>query len=40
MKFHRAHYNGYNGYYFPQSGHVKFGKMVYPSIEVAIKYLK
>lgn len=39
MQFHRAYFNGHEGYYFIKSGHVKFGKIVYPSIEVAIKYL-
>ncbi len=37
---HRASYNGHKGYYNPRTGRVKFGKCIYPSIEVAIKYLK
>ena len=37
--FHRAFFNGHKGYYDPKSGSVKFGSQVFPSIEVAIKYL-
>ena len=37
--FHRALFNGHKGYYDPNTGNVKFGSQVFPSIEVAIKYL-
>jgi hypothetical protein len=40
MEVHRAMFNGHAGYYNPRTGRVKFGKCIYPSIEVAIKYLK
>ena len=37
---HRATFGGHEGYYNPRTGRVRFGKQVYPSIEVAVKYLK
>ena len=37
--FHRATFKGHVGFYDPKSGSVKFGSQVFPSIEVAIKYL-
>ena len=37
--FHRAFFDGHKGYYDPKTGSVKFGSQVFPSIEVAIKYL-
>ena len=36
---HKATFNGMKGYYNPKTGEVKFGRCVYSSIEVAIKYL-
>jgi len=40
VDIHRAVFNGHMGYYNPKTGRVRFGKCIYPSIEVAIKYLK
>lgn len=37
---HRATFNGHEGYYNSRTGRVRFGKLIYPSIEVAIKFLK
>ena len=39
VTFHRALFSGHKGYYDPKTGNVKFGLQVFPSIEVAIKYL-
>jgi hypothetical protein len=39
-EIHRAFFNGHEGYYNPKTGRVKFGSKVYPSIEVAVKYLR
>ena len=39
-EIHRAFFNGHKGYYNPMTGRVKFGSKVYPSIEVAVKYLR
>lgn len=36
---HRAVFNGYTGYYNSATGRVKFNGKVFPSIEVAVKYL-
>lgn len=36
---HRAVFRGHEGWYNSRTGRVRFGKMIYPSIEVAIKYL-
>jgi hypothetical protein len=36
---HKAVLNGYTGYYNSSTGRVKFNDRVYPSIEVAVKYL-
>ena len=36
---HKAVFNGYTGYYNSSTGRVKFNDKVYPSIEVAVKYL-
>ena len=40
IEVHRAEYKGHDGWYNPRTGRVRFGKLIYPSIEVAIKYLK
>jgi len=37
---HRAVLNGKKGYYNPKTGEVRFGRCVYSSIAVAVKYLK
>ncbi len=37
---HKATFNGYTGYYNPNTGRVKLGNRTYPSIWMAIKYLK
>jgi len=37
---HRATFGSHEGYYNPRTGRVRFGKQIYPSIEVAVKYLK
>lgn len=39
-EIHRAFFNGHKGYYNSNTGRVKFGSKVYPSIEVAVKYLR
>ena len=36
---HRAVLNGRKGYYDSRTGEVKFGRCVYSSIAVAVKYL-
>ena len=36
---HRAVLNGMKGYYNPKTGEVRFGRCVYSSIAVAVKYL-
>jgi hypothetical protein len=36
---HRAVFKEHQGWYNPRTGRVRFGKLIYPSIEVAIKYL-
>jgi len=36
---HRAVLNGHVGYYNPNTGRVKFGRCIYSSIAVAVKYL-
>ena len=36
---HKAFFNGHEGYYNPNTGEVKFGRCVYSSIAVAVKYL-
>lgn len=36
---HKAYFNGHVGYYNPNTGRVRFGKCIYSSIGVAIKYL-
>ena len=40
VDIHRAVFNGHTGYYNPKTGRVRFGKCIYPSIAVAIKYLR
>jgi hypothetical protein len=40
VDIHKAVFNGHTGYYNPRTGKVRFGQKIYPSIEVAIKYLK
>ena len=37
---HIAVLNGMKGYYNPKTGEAKFGRCVYSSIAVAVKYLK
>jgi hypothetical protein len=39
-EIHGAVFNGHIGYYNPKTGRVRFGHKIYPSIEVAIKYLR
>lgn len=36
---HKAVFNGYKGYYNPNTGRVKFGDRLFPNIKVAAKYL-
>jgi len=36
----RCYYNGHRGWVSAKSGRVRFGKMIFPNILVAIKYLK
>ena len=38
-EFHKAIYNGHVGYYNTRTGRVRFGKCIYSSMTVAIKYL-
>ena len=37
---HKAYFDGHKGYYNTKTGRVRFGKCIYPNIEVAIKYLR
>lgn len=36
---HKASYNGHVGFYCINTGRVKFGEKVFPSIEIAIEFL-
>ena len=38
-QFHTCTFEGYSGYYNPNSGRVKLGNRLFPDIKVAIKYL-
>ena len=37
--FIRATFEGYTGYYNPDSGRVKLGNRLFPDIKEAVKYL-
>jgi hypothetical protein len=37
--FHACVFEGYTGYYNPNSGRVKLGNRLFPDIKVAVKYL-
>ena len=38
-EIHRAMFNGYEGYYNPNTGRVKLGDRLFPDIKTAVKYL-